>query len=140
VNLYLSSYPLGRNPGALLNGGAATKKVGETAEPAQNWLGWVPVLIVDVLMRCRRFEYRVTVSALYMLAAGVLAYGYFFDRSTCVWHALTGFRCPGCGMGHALLALAQGNVRAAWTLNPGSLAVAPILMWTGIRRMKERIE
>jgi hypothetical protein len=40
-------------------------------------------------------------------------------------------------MVHALLALAQGNVPAAWRFNPGSFAVLPILLWTGIRRLKE---
>jgi len=76
----------------------------------------------------------------YLAAAGVLAVGYFSDVSTCVWHAVTGLPCPGCGMTHACLALARGNLRAAWSLNPSSFVAAPILLWTGIRRIKELIE
>jgi hypothetical protein len=75
----------------------------------------------------------------YLAAAGVLAAGYFSGSSTCLWRAVTGLPCPGCGMAHAFLALARGDVRAAWSLNPSSFAVAPILLWTAIRRTKELI-
>jgi hypothetical protein len=40
-------------------------------------------------------------------------------------------------MTRALLALGRGDVRAAWTFNPGSVAVAPILVWNGFRKIKE---
>jgi hypothetical protein len=43
-------------------------------------------------------------------------------------------------MTHAVLALARGNVRAAWEFNPRSVVVVPILVWTGIREIKERLE
>ncbi len=76
----------------------------------------------------------------YLGAAFVLLVGYVFDESTCVWRALTGLPCPGCGMIHAVLALAHGDVRGAWRFNPVSFAVLPILLWTGFRRLKERIE
>ena len=76
-------------------------------------------------------------AACYLAATGVLAFGYFFNESTCLWRAMTGLPCPGCGMIHALLALAHGNLRAAWRFNPGSFAAVPILLWTGIRRIKE---
>jgi hypothetical protein len=76
----------------------------------------------------------------YLVAIGVLILGYFFDQSTCLWHAMTGLSCPGCGMIHAFLALGHGNVRAAWSFNPGSFVVLPILLWAGIRRVKERVE
>ncbi len=75
----------------------------------------------------------------YLAAAGVLALGYVFEESTCFWRALTGRPCPGCGMIHAFLALASGNVRAAWAFNPSSLVVAPILLWTFVRKSKELI-
>ena len=73
----------------------------------------------------------------YLVATGVLMAGYFFDESTCVWRAITGMPCPGCGMIHALLALGHGNLRAAWDFNPASFAAVPILLWTGIRKIKE---
>lgn len=43
-------------------------------------------------------------------------------------------------MVHALIALAGGHVRAAWRFNPGSFAVAPILLGIGIQRIKELVE
>ena len=73
----------------------------------------------------------------YLLATGVLAAGYVFDRSTCLWHALTVLPCPGCGMVHACLALAHGDVRAAWAFNRNSFVVAPILVWNGVHKIKE---
>lgn len=36
----------------------------------------------------------------------------------CVFHAITGLDCPGCGSTRALYQLLHGNVRAAWHLNP----------------------
>jgi hypothetical protein len=73
----------------------------------------------------------------YLATASVLAFGYFSNESTCLWRTLTGLPCPGCGMIHAFLALAQGDVRAACHYNPRSLAVAPILAWTAVRNAKE---
>lgn len=71
---------------------------------------------------------------------GVLIIGYWFDESTCVWRAVTGLPCPGCGMIHALLALARGNTQAAWTFNPSSFVVAPILLWTGVQKIRGAVE
>ncbi len=41
----------------------------------------------------------------------------------CVFHSLTGWFCPGCGMTRALHALVHGDVGAALALNP----FAPLL-------------
>ena len=76
----------------------------------------------------------------YLTATAVIASGYALNESTCVWHAITGLPCPGCGMIHALLAIGSGDLPAAWKFNPGSFAVAPILLWTSIQRMKELVE
>ena len=77
--------------------------------------------------------------ACYAAAASVLAFGYAFDRSTCVWRTITGLPCPGCGMIHAFLSLAHGDLRAAWAFNRGSVAALPFLLWTGTRRVMELI-
>ena len=73
----------------------------------------------------------------YLIATGVLAVGYVFDQSTCLWRATTGLPCPGCGMIHALLALGAGDLRSAWAFNPGSFVAVPILLWTALGRVKE---
>ena len=75
---------------------------------------------------------------IYLGAAAVLAAGYFLDESTCVWRALTGWACPGCGTIHAMLAMAQGQFAAAWNFNPVSFLVVPILSWHGMQKLKER--
>jgi hypothetical protein len=42
----------------------------------------------------------------------------------CLFHRVTGLPCPGCGMGRALLLLAQGRVTEAWDMHP----LAPVLL------------
>ena len=76
----------------------------------------------------------------YGVAAVAIVFGYVFHQSTCLWRAVTHLPCPGCGMTHALVAMAQGHVRAAWDSNPRSVIVAPILVWTGLREIKERLQ
>jgi Protein of unknown function (DUF2752) len=52
-------------------------------------------------------------------AIGVAAMVYLFDPAThpfypvCLFHALTGLNCPGCGTTRALYALLHGNLRLA---------------------------
>ena len=41
----------------------------------------------------------------------------------CMFHAMTGLLCPGCGTTHALYALVHGNVGAAIKYNPFLFAV-----------------
>jgi hypothetical protein len=53
-----------------------------------------------------------------------LAIVYLFDPARysfyppCVFRALTGLQCPGCGGTRAVYALLHGDVAAAWALNP----------------------
>jgi hypothetical protein len=77
--------------------------------------------------------------AIYAGAAAVLVAGYWFDGSTCLWRTLTGLPCPGCGMVHALLAMARGDMRAAWAFNRLSVVAVPILLHSGVRAAKERL-
>ena len=63
-------------------------------------------------------------------ALGVGALVFFFNPGThhfypvCLFHALTGLNCPGCGMTRALYALLHGNVLAA--LKDNALFVAAL--------------
>ena len=48
----------------------------------------------------------------------------------CMFHALTGWYCIGCGMTRALHALAHGDVLRAFSMNPlavSLLAISPLL-------------
>lgn len=46
----------------------------------------------------------------------------------CVFRALTGLPCPGCGMTHALISAFEGHWNAAWRLHP--LALPLLAVWT----------
>lgn len=49
----------------------------------------------------------------------------------CMFHALTGWYCIGCGMTRALHALAHGDVPRAFSMNPLAmtmLAISPLLL------------
>lgn len=58
-----------------------------------------------------------------------------FDPATsgifppCPVHYLTGWYCPGCGSLRAIHQLLQGNLRAAWALNPLTLILLPFLSY-----------
>jgi hypothetical protein len=79
---------------------------------------------------------------------GVGAVVFFFNPSThgfypvCMFHALTGWNCPGCGMTRALYALLHGNLLLALKDNAlfvASLAVAGV--WSGrcaVRKLRNR--
>lgn len=45
----------------------------------------------------------------------------------CPFRAITGWKCPGCGTLRGLHQLLQGNLYAAWQLNPLMLLMLPFL-------------
>jgi len=60
-----------------------------------------------------------------LIGGGVVLYIFAPEKSNwmppCVFHALTGLYCPGCGTGRGLHKLLHGDVMGAWRMN--SLAV-----------------
>lgn len=67
-----------------------------------------------------------------------LAYALFIQCTglgiTCVFRLVTGYRCPGCGMTHAAMALIHGQPKVAFRENPLSLSVVPLLLLYGAYR------
>ena len=67
-----------------------------------------------------------------------LAYALFIQCTglgiPCVFRLVTGYRCPGCGMTHAAMALIHGQPKVAFRENPLSLSVAPLLLLYGAYR------
>lgn len=61
----------------------------------------------------------------------------FFDPATsgvfppCPLRYFIGWYCPGCGSLRALHQLLQGNLRAAWALNPLTIILLPFLIYGG---------
>lgn len=58
----------------------------------------------------------------------------YFPR--CVFNALTGWQCPGCGSQRAVHALLSGDFAAAWSFNPLFILEIPLLAllaFTGVR-------
>lgn len=74
-------------------------------------------------------------AAMLTAAAAALAMLHFFDPATsglfppCPLRYLTGWYCPGCGSLRAIHQLLQGNLRAAWALNPLTIVLLPFLAY-----------
>lgn len=45
----------------------------------------------------------------------------------CIFYKITGMKCPGCGMTHAIAELSQGNVKLALEYNALCLTALPVL-------------
>jgi hypothetical protein len=78
-----------------------------------------------------RKRYR-CLAALLAGVAGVILLRIFDPASSgifppCPLHYLTGFYCPGCGSLRAIHQLLQGNVQAAWAMNPLTLVMLPFI-------------
>ncbi len=84
----------------------------------------------------------------FLLCAGLL-YAFFCRRIgsgvPCPVYALTGFRCPGCGMSRMCLALLRGDWREAFRQNRAALLLLPAGAYiasaycTGYIRRGERV-
>ncbi len=76
----------------------------------------------------RRAGLVVTVAAVLLLLY-LLTYdpqGPQIQTPPCLFRTMTGFFCPGCGTRSALIQLAQGNLYAAFRLNPLAVLTVPL--------------
>ena len=82
---------------------------------------------------------RVTVAALWIVSLAAAGYAFVLSLVSpgifpaCMFRALTGLACPGCGSTRALHQLLHGHVANAFVLNPLLLVVLPILMYSLVR-------
>jgi hypothetical protein len=53
---------------------------------------------------------------------------------SCAFRAWTGFPCPGCGMGHALIHLSRFELVAAVGANPAAPFIAAVMLVGALRR------
>jgi len=57
----------------------------------------------------------------------------FYPR--CLFHTLTGFHCPGCGLTRCVHALLHGDLRQAAAYNALALLFLPVLAVCGVRAL-----
>lgn len=64
-----------------------------------------------------------------VLAAGFAYYlaARFFFAIPCMFRTLTGFKCPGCGITHMLVAELQFNFAQAYAANPALYLLQPVI-------------
>lgn len=77
----------------------------------------------------RPVSFPAVASAAYAALAAQAAFGIPCDGATaCPFRLLTGHPCPGCGMGHALVAGMRGDWAASWNFHP--LGLPLLALWT----------
>ncbi|MEK7388654.1 MAG: DUF2752 domain-containing protein [Elusimicrobiota bacterium] len=67
--------------------------------------------------------------AAWAACAALAALGVPEGLTLCPVRLLTGHRCPGCGMGHAVVYAMRGDFAASWHAHPLGLPV--LIAWTG---------
>lgn len=73
--------------------------------------------------------FSVVAGAAWLLCAAQAASGAGESLVLCPFRLLTGHRCPGCGMGHAVVSAMRGDVAASFAHHP--LGIPVLLIWTG---------
>lgn len=51
----------------------------------------------------------------------------------CLWKAVTGYECPGCGLTTALIALLKMEWAYAWSANPMIYGIVPVVIFLILR-------
>ncbi|MFW6108778.1 MAG: DUF2752 domain-containing protein [bacterium] len=76
-----------------------------------------------------------------VLAGGVVLYRFPPSQTPfyppCLFHALTGLHCPGCGTARALHALLHGRVGAALGHNAFTVLSLPFLAWAAVSMARQ---
>ena len=71
----------------------------------------------------------VVAGAAWLICAAQAALGFPDGITFCPFRLLTGHRCPGCGMGHAVVAAMRGDFAGSFHQHP--LGIPLLLVWTG---------
>ncbi len=84
------------------------------------------------VQRARLRRLLVGVAALLALGFAYAAYLQFGGVPIpCVFHEITGLKCPGCGVTRMCMALLQGKVSAAFAANPAVFLFLPLIVVEG---------
>ena len=74
----------------------------------------------------KRRELTPAARLIFVFAASILVLSFIFRPDSlpsielCLFHAVTGLQCPGCGLTRAFCAISHGQFVRAWQLNPFS--------------------
>lgn len=87
--------------------------------------------------------YRVCVAFFLLLLAGIL-YGSFVRKTgagiPCMFHLITGLKCPGCGVTRMAVALLQLDFAGAFKANPAVLMLSPALLAVFIKALIDYVK
>ena len=74
---------------------------------------------------------KIAIKGLILLAAGC-AYAVFYVKTgygiPCVFHLITGLKCPGCGVSRMLISLLKLDFKSAWNYNPAIMVISPFIV------------
>ncbi len=90
---------------------------------------------------CHATNRRLTVSLAVGVALVLLGLLWWFDpaksgTTLCMFHAITGLDCPGCGATRATHELLHGRFGAAWRYNALWVTVLPLAVYTAISELR----
>ncbi len=82
-------------------------------------------------MTKRPVPFSVVAGAAWLACAAQAASGYDApdEFTLCLFRLVTGHRCPGCGMGHAVVSAMRGRWAESFHHHP--LGIALLVVWTG---------
>ncbi|MCI9360581.1 MAG: DUF2752 domain-containing protein [Hungatella sp.] len=82
--------------------------------------------------------YRVCEVCFFVVLAGIL-YGVFVKATNvgipCMFHLITGLKCPGCGVTRMAVALLGLDVAGAFEANPAVLVLSPVFLAVFIKHI-----
>lgn len=87
--------------------------------------------------------YRVCGACFFVVLAGIL-YGIFVKATgfgiPCMFHLITGLKCPGCGVTRMAVALLQLDFGGAFEANPAVLVLSPVFLAVFIKYVGDYVK
>jgi hypothetical protein len=97
---------------------------------------WIPAALIPVRVGrdawarhlAARLLFSMAAAAVLVCAPGLVSAVARWAHADCLWLAIVGWPCPGCGVTTSLVALASGDLAGAARGNPAGLAVGAALL------------
>lgn len=89
---------------------------------------WLPIDVMpDPLWKMRLKHLLFLVGFWALIGLGYLIFVWYFGFGVpCLFHLITGLKCPGCGVTRMVLSLAQLQFQEAWNSNAALLCLLPV--------------